>query len=116
MKLTFCVFCGSKDNLEHHHVLPKSIGGDDNEHNLITVCINHHNMIHNIKRKSNMRDLQSVGIKKAQKEGRYLNVGRKPVNHALTRKIKEMKLSGIMAMEIAQILNIGRSTVYKILK
>ena len=48
MKLNFCVLCGSKENLHHHHVIPKVKGGTDDEDNLITLCEKHHEMIHNI--------------------------------------------------------------------
>lgn len=48
MRLNFCVLCGSTDNLEHHHVVPKSLGGSDNEDNLLTLCAKHHMQLHNI--------------------------------------------------------------------
>jgi hypothetical protein len=48
MKLNFCALCGSTDNLEHHHVLPKSYGGSDNEDNLLTLCSTHHVQLHNL--------------------------------------------------------------------
>jgi hypothetical protein len=48
MKLNFCALCGSTDNLEHHHVLPKSMGGSDNADNLLTLCAIHHVQLHNL--------------------------------------------------------------------
>lgn len=45
MKLDFCALCGSTDNIEHHHVLPKSLGGSDNADNLLTL---HHVQLHNL--------------------------------------------------------------------
>lgn len=33
-----CELCGRKFGLELHHIIPKSLGGDDTEENLILVC------------------------------------------------------------------------------
>jgi hypothetical protein len=38
MKLTFCAACGSKDDLQHHHLVTRSEGDSDDERNLITLC------------------------------------------------------------------------------
>ena len=46
MKLDFCVACGEKENIQHHHLKPASKGGSDEESNLITLCIQCHAIIH----------------------------------------------------------------------
>lgn len=33
-----CAFCGNKDNLEEHHMIPLSFGGDNNDLNLVFLC------------------------------------------------------------------------------
>jgi 5-methylcytosine-specific restriction endonuclease McrA len=33
-----CVYCGSCENLSVDHILPKSLGGGDEEENLVTSC------------------------------------------------------------------------------
>ena len=33
-----CELCGSKRNLEAHHIIPVSVGGPDESDNLIVVC------------------------------------------------------------------------------
>ena len=38
MKLTFCAACGSKDDLQHHHLVTRGERGSDDERNLITLC------------------------------------------------------------------------------
>ena len=48
MKLNFCALCGSTDNIEHHHVLPKSLGGSNDADNLLTLCSTHHVQLHNL--------------------------------------------------------------------
>jgi hypothetical protein len=47
VKLDFCVACGTKENIQHHHLKPASKGGSDEEFNLITLCIQCHATIHN---------------------------------------------------------------------
>jgi 5-methylcytosine-specific restriction endonuclease McrA len=45
MKLTFCAACGSKDDLQHHHLVMRSGGGSD-ESNLITLRCDCHKKLH----------------------------------------------------------------------
>lgn len=47
MRLSFCALCGCADvaRLEHHHVTPRSLGGTDDERNLLTVCADCHGMV-----------------------------------------------------------------------
>ena len=33
-----CVLCGTKDDLEVHHVIPQKWNGEDVRHNLLTLC------------------------------------------------------------------------------
>ena len=46
MKLTFCVACGSEDDLQHHHLVTRAEGGGDDELNLITLCCGCHLKLH----------------------------------------------------------------------
>tara|TARA_R110000824_G_scaffold297814_1_gene486065 strand:- start:37 stop:567 length:531 start_codon:yes stop_codon:yes gene_type:complete len=48
MKLKFCCICGKTEDLQHHHVIPKVSGGNNDETNLITLCYEHHNWIHGL--------------------------------------------------------------------
>jgi len=56
MKQDKCSICGKTENLEHHHIIPKADGGTDDETNLLTLCSEHHAVMHGIeltrKRKS----------------------------------------------------------------
>ena len=38
MKLTFCAACGSRNDLQHHHLKTRGEAGDDDDRNLITLC------------------------------------------------------------------------------
>jgi 5-methylcytosine-specific restriction endonuclease McrA len=41
-----CQFCGTRSNLQVHHIIYRSHGGLDDEANLITVCASCHDKIH----------------------------------------------------------------------
>ncbi len=38
MKFPICVACGSREDLQHHHLVTRGEGGSDDEWNLITLC------------------------------------------------------------------------------
>jgi len=46
MRLTFCVACGTTDDLQHHHLVTRAEGGSDDVTNLITLCTACHNKVH----------------------------------------------------------------------
>ncbi len=39
--------CGSPDDLEVHHIIPRSQGGSNKSWNLITLCNKHHRLVTN---------------------------------------------------------------------
>lgn len=41
-----CRFCGTARNLHVHHVTYRSQGGSDEDSNLITLCFEHHALVH----------------------------------------------------------------------
>lgn len=49
MRHNQCAACGSTDNLQYHHLIPRSLGGSDNETNLITLCGGCHAKAHDSK-------------------------------------------------------------------
>ena len=40
-----CFVCGSLEQLQAHHIKPQSLGGDDKETNIVTLCSNCHKII-----------------------------------------------------------------------
>src|SRR5580704_14959852 len=68
MRLDFCALCGNKDTaaLEHHHFLPRVLGGADDDSNLLTLCGTCHGKAHGIIRPLHLGDLAKAGQLKAQ--------------------------------------------------
>jgi 5-methylcytosine-specific restriction endonuclease McrA len=87
--------CGNTDidNLEHHHVVPRSLGGSDEEANLLTVCSPCHGVVHGMARKVSIRDLTKAGVAQAKAEGR---VGGRPakMSREQLQEVAEMLVSG----------------------
>lgn len=46
-----CRFCGVPVGLHLHHISYRSEGVDHSEHNLITLCVTHHDLVHSNKRR-----------------------------------------------------------------
>ena len=45
-KPLICGCCGNEENLELHHIIPISLGGNDDYYNLIYLCFNCHKKMH----------------------------------------------------------------------
>ena len=94
MKLTFCALCGSTEAIEHHHILPKALGGTDAKENILTLCSTHHVALH----KLNDKRIHSANlireVKKAQKErgewlGGHIPFGYRLKDNKLVKHKKE---------------------------
>jgi HNH endonuclease len=78
VKLPFCVACGAKNDLQHHHLVTRKEGGSDDETNLITLCTACHYKLHQrqIDGTYNRQQRHLEGIKQAKAKG--VKFGRKP--------------------------------------
>ena len=94
MKLPFCTICGTNKNLEDHHIKPVSRGGDNHQHNFITLCEEHHEMIHQIRPGAwnDRKELIKIGREKAKQDG--VKFGRKRQYEHLIPDIKFMREAG----------------------
>ncbi len=61
-----------------------------------------------------MLERQREGIAKARAEGKYK--GRKPTARAKEADVLRLRAEGLGASEISKCLNLGRASVYRILK
>ena len=76
MKLEFCVACGSKDDLQHHHLVTRAKGGSDAEHNRITLCTSCHDKLHQGQRNGARNHSQRIKTAFAARRARGASIGR----------------------------------------
>ena len=119
MKLDFCVLCGTTEKLHHHHVIPKAQGGTNDEDNFITLCYDHHAMIHSISptKFNKMQVLAKNGMQNAIARG--VKWGRKPSYEHLYPQIiekycKEWKGYGTIGKELGISKSAVKRTVEKL--
>ena len=58
-----CVACGQSGNLNQHHLVPRSIGGSDDDSNLITLCGSCHAKAHQVKADWRHSELTTKALK-----------------------------------------------------
>ena len=108
-----CCNCGSKNNLEYHHIVPIALGGLDDISNICCLCNQCHHLIHHGSISNiNNSNLIKQGMQNAKEKG--INIGRprttiKDISNDLIMDIMEK----INITTIAKKYNISRKTVYK---
>lgn len=120
MRHNQCAACGSTDNLQYHHLIPRSLGGSDDETNLITLCGGCHAKAHDSKaRRWGHKELTRAAM--AKKKARGERVGRipfgmrlsadgvhleeDPTEQAAIKEARDRKESGLSLRRIAEDLN-----------
>jgi hypothetical protein len=99
MRFPICVACGTKDDLQHHHLVPRKVGGGDDEHNLVTLCTACHHKIHQRQMNGDYShgELVKAGQARARREGRQ--PGARPYEvdcpeaYALARQLRRERKS-----------------------
>lgn len=112
-----CCNCGSKEELEYHHVVPVSLGGKDINSNMVCLCYPCHQKIHY---GESMHGLHStvikMGLDVAKKKGKKLG---RPSTGVPKEFIKEYKkfqsgeYGSITVVQFAKLQGIAVSTFYK---
>ena len=116
MRLKFCCICGTTNDLHHHHIIPRSRGGTDDETNYLTLCGEHHGWIHSIRPNSwnNHPQLIKEGVARAREQG--VRLGRPSnVTKNTPIEVKKLREKGMSIKNIAKELSIGIQTVYKVM-
>jgi hypothetical protein len=118
MRLAFCAACGcdDADALEHHHLIPRSLGGSDDETNLITLCGVCHGKMHDVKRPKSLSELIKVGHAKAKALDPQWRPGIKPLSISNPEVFAEIDRlycnDGKSLREIADKVGLPLGTVY----
>ena len=56
-----CVFCGCPF-VDKHHIIPKYLNGSDTNDNKISICANHHRMLHFILNLDNSKSNEKINL------------------------------------------------------
>lgn len=113
-----CVACGQSGNLNQHHLVPRSIGGSDDESNLITLCGSCHAKAHQVKADWRHSELTTKALKEKKQRGERM--GKLPygftvddgVNlvpcvseQSILVRVANLKADGFSVRSIAKTLN-----------
>jgi hypothetical protein len=97
MKFPVCVACGSKEDLQHHHLVPRKKGGSDGSTNLITLCTTCHHKMHERQMNCayNHGELTRAGLQRAVAAGKKLGGPRIERSEAvmLARQMRQRRRS-----------------------
>jgi hypothetical protein len=66
MRLVFCAACGATEDLDLHHLMPRCLGGSDDETNLLTLCRSCHGKAHGVTFQAGHGHLIRQGIMRAR--------------------------------------------------
>jgi len=53
----FCAMCGTKENLQVHHIVPFRLTQDNSADNLIPLCVKHHKVVETV-----THDIEAAGV------------------------------------------------------
>lgn len=110
-----CDTCGKDtDEITQHHVLPRGLGGQDLKTNIVHICIDCHNLIHN-RINGYSSNLIKVGLKKLADSGRKLGPPVK-INDEIKAACIEMKKTGMSYDAISVQVGLSVGSVYKMVK
>lgn len=87
-----CANCGTDISLEHHHIVPLSIGGTNRTTNIVVLCHRCHQLAHGAK---NIRDIckpEKTGRKRKEPPNGYESILEKYLSGEIGRKDCERQL------------------------
>ena len=116
MKLEFCVACGSKSDLKHHHLVKKAKGGSDAEPNRITLCTGCHDKLHE-QRYGARKNSQSIKTAFAARRARGASIGRpkKLMPDECKEALRRLE-SGETKAAVARSYSLSKATVSRMVR
>lgn len=117
-----CCNCGAKEDLQYHHIVPLSMGGNDIVSNICCLCYSCHSLIHFGKKKNiNHSEATKMGLQKAKERG--IKLGQPKGAKLNTKKSIEAKqkilelnydfYGTLSNEETYKTIGISRNTFYK---
>ena len=117
MKLEFCVACGTKNELQHLHLVTKAKGGSDAERNRITLCTGCQDKLHQQHRYDAHKQSQRIKTAFAARRARGASIGRpkKLMTDQCEEALQRLE-SGESRAAVARSYGLSRSTVSRIVR
>ena len=117
MKADRCAACGATENLCFHHLVPRLVGGGDEETNLITLCNLCHAKIHGVDADWHLGKLTSRAMRHMREKGQYTG-GNAPYGYTLEAgalvadpfeqdviaQARELRASGLALLKVSAAL------------
>jgi uncharacterized protein YlaI len=116
VKLEFCVACGSKDDLQHRHLVTKAKGGSDAEPNRITLCTSCHDKLHQ-QRYGARKHSQRIKTGLAARRARGASIGRpkKLMPHQCEEALQRLE-AGESRANVARSYGLSQATIGRIVR
>ena len=116
MKLEFCAACGSKDDLQHRHLVTKAKGGSDAEPNRITLCTICHDRLHEQRYGANKHSKRiKTGL--AARRARGASIGRpKKLMPDQRKEVLQRLESGESRADVARSYGLSKATVGRMVR
>ena len=117
MKLEFCVACGSKDDLQHRHLVTKAKGGSDAEPNRITLCTSCHDKLLQRQRNGAYTHSKHIKIALAARRARGASIGRpKKLMPDQRKEVLQRLESGESRADVARSYGLSKATVGRMVR
>lgn len=119
---TCCANCGSKNDLEWHHIVPLSKGGNNIRSNIVCLCHECHNIVHGRKGTGiNHSELTKIGMETARLNGKQIGqVAGKKLHTKKSDIVKEVILKhskdfggSLSDTDCIKLAQVARNTYYK---
>ena len=115
-----CCNCGSKKELEYHHVVPVSLGGKDVNSNIVCLCYPCHQKIHYGESKHGLHStVIKRGLEVARAKGVRLGRPQTTIETLPYNFLKYYPMfqnGSVNLSELSRLSSISRPTLYKYLK
>ena len=112
-----CCNCGSKKELEYHHVVPVSLGGKDVNSNIVCLCYPCHQKIHYGESKHGLHStVIKRGLEVAKAKGKKLGRSATGVPKEFIKeynKLQSGEYGNISVVQFVKLQGIAVSTFYK---
>lgn len=112
-----CCNYGSKEELEYHHVVPISLGGNDINSNMACLCYPCHQKIHYDESKHELHStVIKMGLEAAKAKGKKLGRPATGVPKEFVKeynKLQSGQYGSITIVQFAKLRDIAVSTFYK---